>query len=227
MKVLLTFAFLLLSSFDLLAVEAVHGMVLFGKDNLYAYHLPMFHQIHNKQVVLTFDVQDEIKQKILKLEDSDYLTFVPAPFDLDKFIAEPFDLKGDLYSGHFEKGGTIVLEGITLARPVIVYQSQLASPNKGPEIYSLFGTKNDAYAIHLINGGSAIDQIAKLKAIGGSDIDWAIKTGSLWSKSLIQVDQDFSISTPPGRCPSRLCGMPGDLLAKFKVDSIYFEDSVM
>lgn len=234
MKFLIMFLILILSSFQVKAADGIHGMVVFGKEKLYAYHLPMFHKMHNKQMVITFEVPQSVKDQLTRLQETQFLTFVPAPFDLEKFIERPFDLKGDLYSGHFEKDGVVVMEDITISGPSIVYLKEIIRPvgrTEGykSEVYTFFGTKNDSYALHLIDGATAKDQIFKLTATEGSDesIEFVLKFHSLNNKKLLQPGESFTFSTPPGRCPSRLCGDPGRKLATFKAESIYFEDEVM
>jgi hypothetical protein len=231
MKVLFTLLALLtlLISHNGNAAVAVHGMVIFGKENLYAYHLPMFHKVHNKQMAISFDVSADVKKQITEAEDSKYLTFVPAPFDLDKFIAQPFELKGDVYSGHFEKDGIVILHDVLIKNPKIVFLQELktADPENKTMDYALVGTVNDIYAIHVINGSQALDQIYKLTTINASDFETAKNYHYLQSYQSLNLQDEYSVTTPPGHCPSRLCGQPGYELASFKVESLYFEDSVM
>lgn len=227
MKVLITLLTTCLFSLSSFAVDATHGMVLFGKEKVYAYHLPMFHKVHNKQMVLTFDLSKAAKDQIMNLQDTTFLTFVPAPFDLDKFIAAPFDLTGDVYSGHFEQDGVVVMSGVTLVNPKIEYLKELVQPSGTVgETYKIFGTKNDTYALHLINGGMAIDLIFKLTTLEAYDFDYAIGYKNLIVNELKPGDV-YTISTPPGKCPSRNCGTPGQDLATFKIESTYFTDSIM
>jgi len=230
MKSFVLFTILALSTLQAKAMDATHGMVIFGKEKIYAYHLPMFHKVHNKQIVFTFDIPNDVKATILKAEGTNYLTFVPAPFDLDKFIAAPFNLTGDLYEGHFEKNGTVILAGITLINPKIIYLNEL---NKKLvthiENYKLLGTPTDTYALHIINGGEAIDQIFKLVPTFGTPdiIQNSISNNFLSNKKLLDLNSEYSISSLPGRCPSRLCGTPAETIATFKTESLYFEDEVM
>jgi hypothetical protein len=231
MKFVTLFILLILTTFGAQAVESIHGMVIFGKERLYASHMPMFHNIHNKQVVITFEVPEAIKNQIVKLQEDQYLSFVPEKFDLEKFIAEPFDLKGDLYVGHFEKDGVIALKGITLSKPKILLMNKLNETDivSNSESYKFIGTKNDIYALHIIKKTTPVDQIFKLKAIEGVDFDieTIINNTDLTRKDSLQVGDSLTYSTPPGRCPSRLCGEPGHTIATFKVESLYFEDQVM
>lgn len=227
MKVLITLLATCLFSLSSFAVDATHGMVLFGKEKVYAYHLPMFHKVHNKQMVLTFELSKAVKDQIVNLQDTTFLTFVPAPFDLEKFIAAPFDLTGDVYAGHFEQDGVLVMSGVTLVNPKIEYLKDLVQSNGSQiETYKVFGTKNDTYALHLINGGMANDQIFKLTTLDTNNFDYAIAYKNL-ETSVLKLGNVYTISTPPGKCPSRNCGDPGNDLATFKVESKYFSDTIM
>lgn len=227
MKVLITLLATCLFSLSAFAIDATHGMVLFGKEKVYAYHLPMFHKVHNKQVVLTFDLSKSVKDQIVNLQDTTFLTFVPAPFDLEKFLTAPFNLTGDVYSGHFEQDGVLIMSGVTLVNPKIEYVKELIQPTGSTlETYKVFGTKNDTYALHLINGGMAVDQIFKLTTIEAYDFDYAVSYKDI-TASAFKPGNVYSINTPAGKCPSRNCGDPGTTLATFKVDSLYFSDSVM
>ena len=230
MKAIIIFITLILFSSSSFATSATHGMVIFGKEKLYAYHLPMFHKIHNKQMVITFEVPQKIKDQITQLEDLNYLTFVPAPFDLDKFVEAPFELKGDIYSGHFEKDGELVIKDITFKNPKILYLQNLLpkSTDLKTENYQILGTLTDAYALHLIDGGEVIDQIFKLETISKTgDIETIKKYHYLSSWHLLELNTSYSINSHPGRCPSRLCGTPGFVLATFKTEALYFTDEVM
>jgi hypothetical protein len=231
MKGLLVFIGLMIFTINVQAVEGTHGMVIFGKEKLFAYHLPMFHQLHNKQMVFTFDLPATIKAQLITYEEGQFLTFVPAPFDLEKFIAQPFALKGDLYSGHFEKNGSVILAGITLSNPKIIYVKDLVKPISGHiETYEFFGTNTDIYALHLLDGGTKLDQIFKLS--GSGNIDQAMTNYTLANKSLLQLGNTYSVTyLLEDSClpyPTRTCGskLPYTL-ADFKTESLYFTDEVM
>lgn len=225
MKVLIAIIATCMFSLNVMAAPATHGMVIFGKEKLHAYHLPMFHAPHNKQLVITFDVPADVKSRISDLQDTAFLTFVPAAFDLESFIKSPFNLKGDLYAGHFEQDGAVVLSDITLVNPKIEYVADLAKPNgSGVETYKVFGTKDDAYALHLLNGGSAFDKIFKLTATYMTNFDYVTEAFNLYN---LEVNGSYTMKTAAGKCPSRNCGEPAVTYATFTADSLYFTDSVM
>jgi hypothetical protein len=145
-------------------VNATHGMVLFGKEKLMAYHLPMFHNIHAYQVIFEYEVPADIKEKIIAASEDNYLTFVPAPFGLEDFMANPHEIKGDVYSGHFEKDGVLFLSNVTLMAPKMIYNAGIKKPmprGNNFNTYKLVGTPTDLYFIHLLEGGDPVDQIFK------------------------------------------------------------------
>ena len=231
MKVLMTLLATCLFSLSANALDVTHGIVLFGKEKLYASHLPMFHAPHDKQVVFTYEVDQTIKEQIVLNQDNQYLTFVPAPFDLNKFVAAPFAITGDIYLGHFEKEGVLLLSGVTLKNPKIEFLKEnlhLAGRQTLPS-FKIFGTKNDTYALY-VNDGMASDHVYKLTTLYIDNFDYVVEKYKLNGHehgSILTIGKSYSINTPPGKCPSRLCGDPGMTLAIFHVDSLYFSDSVM
>lgn len=165
MKVIMTSLVLAIISFNTWALEATHGMVLFGSEKLMAYHLPMFHKVHAKQVVLQYTLPDEIKMKLLENQSQDFLTFVPARFDLEKFLEKPFPLKGDVYKGHFEKDGELVMSDVVMENIVVLYKGNISQGNAQNETYRLFGTPTDLYSVHLLKDGIPKDHIVKMNSL--------------------------------------------------------------
>jgi hypothetical protein len=164
LKALFIFISLTVFSLNAQATLGTHGMVLFGQEKLMAYHLPMFHKIHAYQVIFEYALPNLEKEQILTLlKNQTLLTFVPHPFDLEKFMLNPHPLKGDLYNGHFEKDGVIAISGITLENPKITYKAAITKNNgKAKETYKLVGTPIDLYLVHLLDGGTHVDQIVKI-----------------------------------------------------------------
>lgn len=162
MKAIMTVLALALISLNTWAIDATHGMVLFGSEKLMAYHLPMFHNIHAKQVVLEYTVPEKLKAKLLSIQTEDFLTFVPEKFDLEKFLVRPFPLKGDVYKGHFEKDGELIISDVTLENITIIHARNLTKVKYiGSDRYKLVGTPTDLYLIHLLDGGKHVDHIIK------------------------------------------------------------------
>lgn len=122
----------------------------------------MYHKVHNKQVVLQYTLPEELKTKMLsQVGEGLFLTFVPAPFDLEAFLLKPHALSGDVYLGHFEKDGVMIMEGVTLENVKVLYQQALVKANGLNDHYALFGTPSDLYEVHLLDGGLQVDHIVK------------------------------------------------------------------
>lgn len=94
-----------------------HGMVLFTDGiELYASHLPLYRRPHDYQIVIAIDTPDKaviietlhtLKNNGHLLSEQHMLTMLPDNFDLNRLIAgESFSVKGTLFNGHFERGGT-------------------------------------------------------------------------------------------------------------------------
>ncbi len=230
MKVLLTFLALSLFSANTYAAKATHGMVLFGKEHLMAYHLPMFHKIHAKQVVFSYTLPQLLKDQLLSYQDA-LLTFVPEPFDLDAFLAAPHPLKGDVYLGHFEKDGELVMSGVTLENVYVQYNKPLKKPEGLENHYVFFGTQTDLYQVHLIDGGLPVDHILKASTTAKPWefehlIGWFSKPKSS-SPELINEGETWTV-TISYETHCRLHDCP-TITKKLEVTSerTYFKDDVM
>ncbi len=237
MKVLLKMLLLSLLSLNAYAIDATHGMVLFGEKKLMAYHLPMFHKIHARQIVLDLETNSELKAEIVNLhKENKLLTFVPAPFDLDKFLTNPHTLKGDIYLGHFEKDGVMIHEGVDMNINKVVFNQPLKKqhPRRNYDNYSLFGTIDDLYLVHLIDGGFHQDHIVKatldkLPVMDNYLIDNALISNESFQfqTNILEMDQEIDLafmvntSCRNSECPMRIKRIPA------KVDKVIFSDHVM
>ncbi len=246
MKALITFLALSLFTFNTYAMNATHGMVLFGKEKLMAYHLPMFHKVHAYQVIFEYEVSADLKEKIMAAGKDTYLTFVPAPFDLEKFIANPHPIKGDIYSGHFEKDGVVIYSDVTLENPKMIYQAGIIKPmprGTGINNYKLVGTPGDLYAVHLLDGGTQMDQIFKgevnlesalqvkltQKAINENYLISSYNYELLKEGDLGTIPFDSAIDMKDPNCYPRVlrsCHIYYHEL-QVKLPNLYFTDSVM
>ncbi|MFN8611156.1 MAG: hypothetical protein U0931_26670 [Vulcanimicrobiota bacterium] len=150
----------------------VHGMVMFGKN--YLSHIPMFHEPHDYQIIM--DVRLEHPQIGSGESFGESLhTFVPDKFSLGDLLNGKLEkIQGTVYEGNFEDGGNPVLEGVTARIDKVLHSHHLsAQDSPQPELeYWLYGSRQDAYLVHPIAGGSAgFDQIlhVDLKAARVSD----------------------------------------------------------
>lgn len=235
MKVLLKILLASLFITSVHAIEATHGMVLFGQQKIMAYHLPMFHQIHARQVILELSMNETMRSIISNLQhDSGLVTFVPDPFDLELFLQKPHSLKGDLYKGHFEKDGEVLLTGITLEVEKVLYNQPIKKqPATRPnDNYVLVGSTEELYAVHLLDGNYHQDLIAKVKHFADERelhfIRSAIMTKQTFkfSQSIIEENNELEyIFHYEGHC--RLESCPRTAIIKGEVEKIIFTDHVM
>jgi hypothetical protein len=150
---------------------AVHGMLMVGQSKIYLSHLPMFHPPHDYQVV----VEAELSQPGLKAylashasSDESIYTLVPEPFVLPDMIQNPHPFSAQIFKGHFERGGVMIADNVTVNIKKVIYFKQF-SPNdvkpKDPEFIS-FGEGPEQFLAHVITTKPDYDQI--LKANGES-----------------------------------------------------------
>src|SRR5579871_2920801 len=97
---------------------AVHGMLVVGHQKIYMSHLPMFHAPHDYQAIFQVELSaagSDPKATYLKdsqTTGSKLYTFLPRPFVLAAAAAPGKSFTGDLYRGHFERGGTPIASEI-------------------------------------------------------------------------------------------------------------------
>lgn len=116
---------LVLFSFALIAEEeklppldpdymGVHGMVLFNQEStLYASHMPTYRKPHDAQVVYQITTTPRIVTYLVR--DADLVTIKPKQFNLQRLIrGEQFTVVADVYSGHFERQGSLVYPDVEI-----------------------------------------------------------------------------------------------------------------
>ncbi|WP_162141177.1 hypothetical protein [Simiduia agarivorans] len=169
---------------------AVHGMVLFGDEPLYASHLGLYHHPHDRQIVMPvrFDVPAEAQAFRQWREQFDGLiTLAPKPFalaDLNPAGRFPFAIVVDIYAGHFERGGEQQFSDVTLLldQPLI-YRHLQADGERDPRarFWQLPGKHGD-FLVYRI--GPKPDQ------------DWILQTDALLPCA--KAPCDLTIALPAG-----------------------------
>lgn len=150
----------------------VHGMVVFGEGGAYLYHLPMWHGLHAWQIVIEARMDAAGRQ----LHDADraaggtLVTFEPEPFALAA-LAPGFEMKGRLYHGHFEQGGTPLPSAdaaawvtFTVQRLLLVEPLRSSDPKPASAEYRFFGRGGEGFGIHVAHGAPDFDHILRLEA---------------------------------------------------------------
>jgi hypothetical protein len=148
---------------------SVHGMLIFGTDNVYASHLPMFHSPHNYQIVIELTMDKTAKQKFVadQFKNPQFTTYTiePERFVLPDMIAKQGSFKANLYRGHFERGGVKIADGITLKISKVVYFKKFdaSETKKDSAAFLLFGSAKEQFAVHKISNKPDFEQIIQVK----------------------------------------------------------------
>ena len=152
---------------------AAHGMVIFGKETIYASHIPMFMIPHDWQA--QFEVKLEHKtldaNAFFKQVNSDQplqklFTFSPKPFVLpDLLSGKILTFSGDLYEGNFESGGTVILKDVTVR---VVKAMNIENLKKTSAVsplikYLVVGDGPSSYLAHKIVAPASFDQLIEVK----------------------------------------------------------------
>ena len=148
---------------------STHGMIIFGKEKIYISHLPMFHTPHDYQVIAEVELDtasQAVYHSLRKAHPDELMTLVPEVFVLPEMVKTPKVFKGQLYLGHFERGGELQPVKMKVLFKKIILNTKLNPDGTRPLKYEalLFGEKNDQYLVHLIKCRPDFDQLLAVKA---------------------------------------------------------------
>lgn len=149
---------------------STHGMLIFGKNKIYAYHLPMFHSPHNYQIILELELTEEEKGLFIEEQKSntEYATYTiePETFVLPQMIAKGNSFMVDLYRGHFERGGKKIASKIKVVIKEVLFYNKFKSDEKrsATNSFILFGNDKEQFMAHLLTNKPDFDQIIEVKA---------------------------------------------------------------
>ncbi|MEK2645416.1 hypothetical protein [Bdellovibrio sp. BCCA] len=146
---------------------AVHGMLLFGRSQIYLSHLPMFHTPHDYQVILQATLSREglyAYQKSVNSSDETVYTLVPEAFSLPEMLSRPVPFKAQIYKGHFERGGVLIADNVKVEIKILYFKKFSGAEIK-PSVgtYILFGNSQEQFLAHSITAAPDFDQILKVK----------------------------------------------------------------
>lgn len=158
-----------------------HGMIVFGKDTMYMYHLPMWQGLHAWQIVL--EVKLDAASLALYHSDrnagSKLNSFSPQPFALAS-LAPGFTYRGKLFHGHFEQGGTplgAATSTVTVKRIVMVTPLNPNLPELAVPTFRLFGNGTEWYAAHVASKRPNFDQVLQIDPVAGVINDDSLAAG--------------------------------------------------
>jgi hypothetical protein len=157
----------------------VHGMLLFGEDPTYLSHLPMFDTPHNFQVLLEVAVDDAARKAY---RPDEMHTFVPEPFpiaELDPSGGGPAKttIDGAIFGGHFERGGTRVIDRTEAQVRQVVYFAELNVDAKHDVeqqlTYLCFGRPGRLFLAHRVTARPDFDHVLSARLVPESLTDQA------------------------------------------------------
>jgi hypothetical protein len=160
----------------------VHGMLMVGEEAVFLSHLPMFgHDHHDVQAILAVHLSDGAGDPQAAYADDrrrtgeGIYTLEPRHFFLPHIVEpEPgqeclCEITGDIYRGHFERGGIDILPNVTATIDQVVHFRRF-DPHAVPLphlTYLLFGAGDELFLAHLITRPPDFDQVVSV-AIGGA-----------------------------------------------------------
>jgi hypothetical protein len=144
------------------AYMGVHGMVLVTQgSSIYASHLPLYKKPHNVQLLYKLDNNNlSILQTV---RGGELITIKPKPFNLQRLMrGETMVIQADLYAGHFERGGMLVYENISLSfdKQLYVRTFDDIKPSSTKQEYDVVSLReNYRIYIHRIQEAPSFDHI--------------------------------------------------------------------
>ena len=154
---------------------AVHGMVLFGSDPIYASHIPMYDGPHDWQALFQVTLSHPtVDAKALYLQQvasgvQPLITIEPRPFVLTKLLnGEIHSFAASLYRGNFEEDSEKLLQGMTVTVKAVLFHQHLSLdvPALPQLTYLLIPTSSTtAMLVHRISAPGNFDQIVQVKTV--------------------------------------------------------------
>ncbi len=144
------------------AYMGVHGMALVTQgSSIYASHLPRYKKPHNVQLLYKLDNNDLAVLQTVR--DSQLITIKPKPFNLQRLMrGDKMIIQADLYAGHFERGGMLVYENISLSfdKQMYVRTFDDIKPSSKKQEYDVVTLrKNYRIYIHRIQQAPSFDHL--------------------------------------------------------------------
>ncbi len=162
-----------LGVFGLNAVAAdppsVHGMLIFGKTQIYVSHLPMYHRPHDYQAILKVSLGADQAKLVADMNDNPnepVYTIEPERFVLPEVVEGLKPFKATVYRGHFERGGKPIFRATLTPEKLVLFKKLNAAEPQPKELGMLvFGEGTAYFAAHVITKKPNFDQIVELNEL--------------------------------------------------------------
>ena len=144
-----------------------HGMLVFGDQPTYVSHLPMFMPQHRYQGIweVSFgEAGDRTYRAARARPENAGKMFTLAPtekFRLPELTSGRASFKADIFLGHFERKGQLIIPNatVTLRRQVHWHPFRAVHARPNSLTYLLFGQGGETYLAHWISFAPSFDQI--------------------------------------------------------------------
>ncbi len=152
------------------AFMGIHGMVLVTHGStIFASKLSRYQKPHNVQLIYKLDNKDlAILQTV---RDSQFITIKPKPFNLQRLMrGEKVVIQADLYDGHYNRGGMLVYENISLTFDEKLYLRSFddIKPSSKMQEYDVVSLrKNYKLYIHRIQQAPSFDHLLGVDLVAG------------------------------------------------------------
>ncbi|MFD7133979.1 hypothetical protein [Streptomyces sp. NPDC059894] len=162
--------------------KATHGMVVVGEETVYLSHMPMFMDPHAVQYLLEVTLKSptgdarQIYADDRRTTGTDVYTLAPEPFRLSDLVApagqEPklVSFTGTLFRGHFERGGTVLLDPVTVEVQRVVHFRHFDhdAPRPAGLNYLAFGKGRELFLEHWITRAPDFDHHIAVRHLPGA-----------------------------------------------------------
>ncbi len=152
------------------AFMGVHPMVLVTHGStIFASKLPRYQKPNNVQLLYKLDNNDLAVLQTVR--DSQLITIKPKPFNLQRLMrGEKMVIEVDLYEGHYNRGGMLIYENISLAFDEQLYLRNFddIKPSSTKQEYDVVSLrKNYKLYIHRIQQAPSFDHILGVDLVAG------------------------------------------------------------
>jgi len=149
-----------------------HGMALFGQDNHFLAHIPLYSAPHNLQLVAHIELRDAMDNLITDdFGSGDYSLAPNGSFSLDDVgLGNSVEYSADIHNGNFEHGAPVLYPNVTVTvvTPLVGKDLPDDSPiAAGTQEHYLVGETDDAYLVNFIRNDRSYQQILNVESVDG------------------------------------------------------------
>ena len=148
-----------------------HGMLLFGRKEIFMSHLPMFMPQHRYQAIwqITFGNELDFEYLQASLKSDNYFTIAPVElFKLPDLKNNKQSFLCDVYEGHFERNPKrLLFRKVKVSIVELIHWHPFLNTDRrlNDLTYILFGSRENHYLAHWISTSPNFDQLLSISSI--------------------------------------------------------------